>query len=69
MTMREALYGATLAHQLAAEEGNNPEGFWIETPTCLGGDFVENFNSRSAESLERYAGTVLINDGYVVGLM
>ena len=68
MTMREALYGATLAHQLAAEEGNNPEGFWIETPTCLNGDFVENYNSEPLEYLEQYAENVLINDGYIVGL-
>ena len=68
MTMREALYGATLAYQFAAEAGDNPEGFWIETPTCLNGNFVEDYNSKPLEYLEEYTENILINDGHIVGL-
>ena len=68
MTMREALYGATLAHRFAAEYGDTPEEYWIERPACLNGDFVEEYNSNTLEYLEEYAENVLINDGYIVGL-
>ena len=73
MTMREALYGKTLAHQLACELENDGyekphEEFYLEMPTCLSGGTIDYLNSLPLDYLCDHTKDVLINDGYVVGL-